>query len=120
MTTIAEKISCHTAELVNILMILKTRLDDANIESDKEMKYLRFMISAYYKIKEKVEKRLVKSPVYYVNSDDDTESECDIDETVEVPRFKERLEKLITEGTEELLNLEHFSGLIHIEKYYSS
>lgn len=120
MTTIAEKISSHTGDLVNILEMLKMRLDDCNIESDKEMKYLRFMISAYYKIKDKVEKILVKPPVYYVNSDDDTESDCDIGEEIESSsKFKERFQCLITEGTVELLNLEHFNGLLDIEKDYT-
>jgi hypothetical protein len=116
MATISEKITMHTSDLINILAMLRERLADENIKSEKEMKYLRFMISAYYKIKEKVEKVLSKPPTYYVNSDDDTESDCDIGE--ELSKFNERLEKLIDEGTHELINLEHFNGLIQVEKIY--
>lgn len=114
MASISEKITLHTNELVYVLGLLKERLTDDNIKSEKEMKYLRFIISSYYKIKDKVEKVLGKAPKYYVEDDDDSESDCDIGE--EPSKFIERFQNLITEGTHELCNIEHFNGLIQIEK----
>ena len=75
MASISEKISKHTFDLINILALLKQRLDNDNIDSEKEMKCLHHMILSYYKIREKVDKVLSKEPTYYVDSDDETEDE---------------------------------------------
>jgi hypothetical protein len=119
MESISEKISKHTFDLINILALLKERLDDDNIDSEKEMKCLHHMILSYYKIREKVDKVLTKEPKYYVNSDDDTESDCEVTEDMENAfKFKERLQKIIRDGTNEIKNLEHFNGMVCVEKAY--
>ena len=94
---------------------------DDNIDCEKEIKYLSKIENAFNKLKRKIDIILEKSPKYYYNSDDDTETDWEFsdnesdDEKCDPEIFK----LMLLKASDKLKDARFTKGIVIIKKRFS-